>query len=881
MFFREVGLPTRRPSSRAGASGSTARGRSRSAAGQRPPARGKADERRTARAPAGRAASLYARSLIEASLDPLVTISPEGKITDVNRATEAVTGVSRERLIGSSFSDYFTQPDRADAGYHRVLREGLVRDYPLTIRHASGRTTDVLYNATVYRNEEGEVQGVFAAARDVTERRRMEEEVRTASLYARSLIEASLDPLVTISPEGKITDVNRATELATGVRRAQLIGSDFSSYFTEPEKAARGYRKVISEGQVLDYSLTLRHVSGRTIDVLYNASVYRNEAGEVQGVFAAARDVTERRRMEEELRAASLYARSLIEASLDPLVTISPEGKVTDVNRATEEVTGVGREQLIGSSFSDYFTEPDKANAGYQRVIARGQVVDYPLTIRHASGKTTDVLYNATVYRDQEGAAQGVFAAARDITERKEAERRRDLTNALLELFARKSSSQEYLDSVVETMRAWTGCEAVGIRLVEAEGGIPYAASVGFPPEFLQQEGRLAVGQDDCWCVRAITEAVEPADRALLTPGHTFRCDRLPEFLAELPGEQRRHYRTTCARFGFKSLAVIPLRHHDEMLGAIHLVDRRRGRFSAPTVEFLESMAPLIGEAVHRFRAEAELARYRDHLEELVALRTSELEAANSQLLREVRQRQRAEQSLRVTAEELARSNQDLEQFAYVASHDLQEPLRAVAGYLGLIEARYRSLLDDKGRHHLDGAVQGASRMHTLINDLLRLSRVDTRAKEFAEVGLDAVLEGALNDLSASIQEAGASITRDPLPALRVDGAQMTQLFQNLIGNALKFRSETPPRIHVGAERRDHEWLFSVRDNGIGIEPQYFQRIFLIFQRLHTRSQYPGTGIGLAICKKIIERHGGAIWVESRPGEGSTFHFTLPDRGTS
>ncbi len=243
-----------------------------------------------------------------------------------------------------------------------------------------------------------------------------------AARYARSLIEASLDPLVTISPEGKITDVNRATESITGLTRSALIGTDFSDYFTEPEVARAGYQKVFADGQVTDYPLAVRHVSGRVTDVLYNASVYRDDTGAVVGVFAAARDITERKRAEDARRAAAQYARSLIEASLDPLVTISLEGKITDVNLATEKITGLSRVALIGTDFSDYFTEPEVARAGYQKVFAEGQVTDYPLVIRHASGTVTDVLYNASVYRNERGDVQGVFAAARDITERKRAE---------------------------------------------------------------------------------------------------------------------------------------------------------------------------------------------------------------------------------------------------------------------------------------------------------------------------------------------------------------------------------------------------------------------------------------------------------------------------
>ena len=619
-----------------------------------------------------REASIYTRSLIEASLDPLVTISAEGKITDVNQATETATGRRRSELIGTDFSDYFTQPDKAREGYQQVFLKGSVTDYPLALRHRDGYVTDVLYNASVYRNEAGEVEGVFAAARDITERKQAEEaffeaqqifrtlvedspdiiarydrdcrrtyvnptylkvaqmprevllestpmqrsplpvssadilqkllrkvldtgvaeavdiewpmadnidhwynvyafpefdregkvagvmtisrditerkraenQVRAASLYTRSLIEASVDPLVTISAEGKITDVNRATENVTGSSRSELIGTDFSDYFTEPDKARKGYQQVFQKGFVTDYPLALRHRDGQVTDVLYNASVYHNEAGEVEGVFAAARDITEqkraeairtqlaaivessndaiigkttdgiifswnkgaeriygytadeiigkpittlappsrhaeiheflsrirdgqtvanyeserirkdgalihvaltlspisdvsghitgistiarditeKKRLQEELREAVVYNRSLIEASMDPLVTISAEGKITDVNQATENVTGSSRSELIGTDFSDYFTEPDKAREGYQQVFAKGFVTDYPLALRHRDGHVTDVLYNASVYRNEAGEVSGVFAAARDVTERNKAE---------------------------------------------------------------------------------------------------------------------------------------------------------------------------------------------------------------------------------------------------------------------------------------------------------------------------------------------------------------------------------------------------------------------------------------------------------------------------
>lgn len=378
---------------------------------------------------ASKQALFYARSVIEAGLDPMMTISPEGKITDVNEATVHVTGLPREKLIGNDFVSFFTDSEEALQGYQQVFREGFVREYPLTIRHVLGALIDVLYNASVYKDDKGNVFGAIAALRDITDRKKVEEKLHETSAYARSLIEASLDPLFIISPDGKITGVNFATEGVTGITREWLIDTDFSTYFTEPHKARDGYRQVLEKGEVRDYPLAIRHASGKVTDVSFNASVYKDAVGKVRGIFAAARDVTETKK-------ASQYARSLIEASLDPLVTISPEGKVTDTNEATIKVTGVSREKLIGSDFFDYFTEPNKAREGYKEVFKNGFVTDYPLTIRSREGKLTDVLYNASVYKDEKGDVLGVFAAARDYTRVKQNTEDVESANKELEAFS-------------------------------------------------------------------------------------------------------------------------------------------------------------------------------------------------------------------------------------------------------------------------------------------------------------------------------------------------------------------------------------------------------------------------------------------------------------
>jgi PAS domain S-box-containing protein len=238
----------------------------------------------------------------------------------------------------------------------------------------------------------------------------------------------------------------------------------------------------------------------------------------------------------------------------------------------------------------------------------------------------------------------------------------------------------------------------------------------------------------------------------------------------------------------------------------------------------------------------------------------------------------KSREELAAKAVELARSNAELEQFAYVSSHDLQEPLRMVSSYLQLIESRYKEHLDEDGHEFIRYAVDGAKRMQALINDLLSFSRVGTRGKPFGPVESEASLKDALNNLEVAIETDHAKVEYGALPKVTADVGQLTQLFQNLVGNAIKFHGEAAPAVHIEATRGDGVWTFAVRDNGIGIDPKYFDRVFIVFQRLHARDDYPGTGIGLAICKKIVERHGGRIWVESEPGKGSTFRFTLPDK---
>ncbi|MCC4769113.1 PAS domain S-box protein [Methanosarcina sp. DH2] len=421
-----------------------------------------------------RLSNIYNRRLVEASLDPLVTIGLDGKIADTNVATELITGYSRDELIGTRSSDYFTEPEKVIKAYKQVLVQGEIRDYPLEIQHRDGYITPVLVNASVYKDENGKVRGVFASVHDITERKKAEEKIQMLA----NVVESSDDAIITKSLDGMITSWNRGAEQIYGYSAEEVLGKNVS--IIEPENL-KGETKQLAEkieqGEKIHHSETLRlKKDGTIINISITLSPVFDVSGELIAVSTIARNTTERRKAEEALRLSNIYNRSLIEASLDPLVTIGPDGKITDVNAATELITGYSRDELIGTDFSDYFTEPEEASKGYQQVFVEGEVRDYPLEIQHRDGHITPVLYNASVYKDESGKVIGVFAAARDITELKKTEevlkqkmgelaRKREIhhriknnlqvISSLLALQAEKLGSKEYIkrSEILEAFR--------------------------------------------------------------------------------------------------------------------------------------------------------------------------------------------------------------------------------------------------------------------------------------------------------------------------------------------------------------------------------------------------------------------------------------------
>lgn len=384
-----------------------------------------------------------------------------------------------------------------------------------------------------------------------------------------------------------------------------------------------------------------------------------------------------------------------------------------------------------------------------------------------------------------------------------------------------------------------------------------------------------------------ITVADTPRGRgptgSAIREGRYFVCN---DFVSD---ERMGPWRDDALLRGYRSSASFPLLVSGRVAGALTLYSGEHDFFDSEQIQLLTALSADLSFAmesidadIQRRRAEEELKEYREQLEEAVEARTRELKGLNEKLSFEVTVRRGAEEAiaqmnslLEKRADELEAVNKELEAFTYSASHDLQEPLRVVAGYVQLLEKRYRGKLGKDAEEFISFAVDGVRRMQRLINDLLSYSKIG-KIKEFGIVDCEDVLKGALADLKALIDETGAMVTHSPLPVLAADYSQMGHLFMNLMGNSIKYRSSAPPLIRISAERKGAEWLFAFRDNGIGIDPRYFGRIFEIFQRLHGKGAHSGSGIGLSICKKVVENHGGRIWVESQPNEGATFYFTIP-----
>jgi PAS domain S-box-containing protein len=621
------------------------------------------------------------RAVVESAAEAIISADSRGEIAAWNPGAQAIFGYAPEEALGKPVK--MLMPERYGAAHEEALQHLLTGGKPrlrgqtleLDGRRKDGGEFPLELSLAAW--EAGGEKFYTALIRDVTARKKAQEEVELLRQQFELILNCAGEGIYGVDLKGRTTFANPAAARMVGWEAAELLGRrhhalahhsrvDGTSY---PETECPIYA-VLRDGKVRRVeSEVFWRKDGSSFPVEYTATPMHDEKGELLGAAVVFKDITERKLAEEKIKSVSAYARSLIEASLDPLVTISPAGKITDVNQATEEATGIPRTRLIGSDFSDYFTEPERAREGYQKVLTDGLVRDYPLALRHTSGSLMDVLYNATIYRNEAGETQGVFAAARDITERK--------------------------------------------------------------------------------------------------------------------------------------------------------------------------------------RAEAEIRQLNEELELRVQKRTAQLEAANK----------------------------ELESFAYSVSHDLRAPLRAIDGFSRILLEDCQAELDDQAKGYLARITAGSKRMGQLIDDILKLSRLSRAEMVFKPINLTHLAREIAAEFKSAEPERQVEFDIADNLTVAGDPRLVRVALANLLENAWKFTSRNPRAvIEVGsAEAGGEPWYF-VRDNGAGFKMAYADKLFKPFHRLHKDTEFPGTGIGLAIVHRIIQRHGGRIRVESREGQGTVFYFTFKEQ---
>ena len=983
-------------------------------------------------------ANQYNRSLIEASLDPLVTIDAHGKITDVNTATETVTGYPRTKLIGTDFSDYFTEPEKARTGYQKVFNAGSVQDYALVIRRKDGHLTPVLYNASVYKDASGTVIGVFAAARDMTEQKKAEK----ANAKLAAIIESSDDAIVGKTLDGIIESWNDGAERIYGYCAGEVIGKNI--FFLAPESCKNELANILERIQKGEH---VRHVEterirkdGTQIAVSLTVSPLKDESGKLIGASSIARDITERKHteellkksearlieaqrlahfgsweldlknnhlqwspeiynifeidqnqfgasynaflnaihpedrakvneaytvsvqnrtpytidhrllfsdgrlkyvheqcetfydadgkpirslgtvqditerkhIEEDLRIANIYTRSLIEASLDPLVTISADGKITDVNAATEIVTGATRKELINTDFSDYFTEPNKARAGYQEVFNKGFVQDYALEIRHRNGKVTPVLYNATVYKDISGKVIGVFAAARDISGQKAAENEREQFFTFFQLspelmcIADPNGCFKKINPASMQLLGYSENELLAepfIDFVHPEDRQPTlnemslqlqrGYSLNFENRYRRKDGtyiwmswKASFNKHEGLTyasARDITET-KHAEQALIQANEKMETifsntqilfallDTDFNFIRVNRAYAESDEHTTDFFPGKNHFALYPDAENEAIFKTV-LKSRKEYTTFAKPFQYPEhpeqgitywdwTLSPILGSSgnvimlvftllnvTERKLAEIEIKKLNEELEQRVIERTAQLEAANK----------------------------ELEAFAYSVSHDLRAPLRSIDGFSHILLEDYLNCLDDQGKDYLHRVRTAAQHMAQLIDDMLNLSRITRSQLNIQSVNLSDITTEIDAELRQFQPERNVELLIQKNVTVRGDARLLKIVLDNLLRNAWKFTSKnTSAHIQFGMMKVEDKDAFFVQDDGAGFDMAYAAKLFGAFQRLHSASEFPGTGIGLATVQRIIHKHGGTVWAEGKLKQGATFYFTIP-----
>jgi len=842
-------------------------------------------------------------AVVRDSNDAITIQDFEGGITAWNRGAELMYGYSEEEALRSNIN-LLTPPDKVaeqKAFIQRLVAGESVTSFETQRVTKGGRTLDVWMTVTKLMDEAGKPIALASTERDITARKRHEESLRRMATVVRD----SNDAITIQDFEGGITAWNHGAELMYGYSEEEALRSNIN-LLTPPDKVAEQkafIQRLVAGEDVTSFETQRVAKDGRVLDVWMTVTKLVDDAGKPIGLASTERNSTDRRQAKERLAQSELVLASVIEQNPSSTWISDGEGTLVKINQACCELFGVTEAEVVGKF--NILHDNLVATQGYmplvRGVFEKGTIarftIDYDardvthIDVKAGRRRILDVVVSPI--RDAQGKVTNAIVQHRDATELKQAEAEIRIKN---QVFEDSIASQSIADKD-------GGITHVNPAFVRLWGYAAKEDAIG------KSVGSFFANPADATSVLEALAAHDAWDGEFLarrTDGTTFISRGYATSLRNAAGEL----------IGYQStnLDVTKERESEERFStafmtspyAITITRARDGKF----IDVNEAFTTMAGFTRGEVQADSSIglklwtnSEDRDRvINDLRAGRTvvgheyqfRTKSGANitglfsAQVLQlsqgtcimssidDITERKRLEEERNRIAEDLKRSNKELEQFAYVASHDLQEPLRMVSSYVQLLAQRYEAQLDDKARKYIGYAVDGALRMQQLIEDLLLYSRAGTHDDALEPTDSGAALGAAVQSLAKAIEESGASVTHDALPVVRADTAQLAQVFQNLLSNAVKFHGEAPPRVHVSAEDRKSEWVFSVRDNGIGIDPRHADRVFVLFQRLHTRQEYPGTGIGLAVSRKTVEHRGGRIWFESEPGVGSTFYFTIP-----
>lgn len=857
---------------------------------------------------------IYTRSLIESNIDALMTTDSLGVISDVNQQMVALTGYQAAELIGTPFKNYFTDADRAELGIKQVLREGKATNYELTVRARDGMETVVSYNGSTFNDSEGKLQGVFAAARDITEQKKLEQQLREQQTYLRGLIEASVDGLITVDPSGTISDINARMCQMTGYTRAELFGSPFVDYFTEPDRAHAVVRETFEKGIVTEYTLTLVSRTRRVLQVSFNASVFKDATGNVRGIFASARDITDRMRLEEQLREQQTYLRGLIEASVDGLITVDPEGFITDVNDEMCRLTGYDRQELLGSLFKRYFNEPGLAEAGVMRTFAEGVVTNYELVLKTKSGRKMTVSLNASVFRSMEGRIQGIFASARDISDQARLQgqltEQQAYNRSLIEasadaLFAIAPdgvitdvnaeatrltgySRKHLINSPFSTYFTEAELASAGVQKTLAEQRV-----LGYELELITRHARRIMVSFSA----GIFSDVSGQPLGILAAARDISEQKTLE--QQLRDQQ--FYTRSLIESNIDALMTT------DPLGIISDVNQQMVALTGLPAEKLIGTpfknyftdAQRAEQGIKQVLQDGKVTNYEltaqtlEGIKTVVSYNASTFHDREGKLqgvfaaARDVTERQLFELALQEKNIEMENANLAKDRFLASMSHELRTPLNAIIGFTGTLLMKIKGPLTE-GQDKQIRTIQNSGRhLLSLINDLLDVAKIEAGNVELDVMAVvcQEIINDVLDTLTPLAQQKGltldARMPSEPI-SLQTDQRALSQILINLVNNAIKFTDAGSITLDLDQHRENGRVItrFNVSDTGVGIQQQDQVKLFQAFSQIDSGSarQYEGTGLGLYLSQKLARLINGNLSFTSEFGEGSSFVLALEEK---